>query len=312
MSLVDDERQSVLQYALESLVEYLKGPESADRAADEAVADRRVVVAQGLLTELRATGGAVLKELSTSRLLDELQSRGLVTSAWSEEDLDFLDEESWTAGLSDSQLATLKSEVLDRCGPSLKGILSERGNEHLATWCSLNQQELLSAVKDTEAAHDGVPEGARRDVVEQLAGMVISQAQEHGFPVEVDAIRDAVDQFAKFAGIDATELERQAASARAERLASDVVIRVQLSGDHGIEIVEFNALDVLKHHGETRTWQELVLDPSHQHPQISLAEDYALYRFRRRHGDMRSYEVDVLSGLTTFEKPSAPVPASRA
>jgi hypothetical protein len=75
-------------------------------------------------------------------------------------------------------------------------------------------------------------------------------------------------------------------------------IKVRLENESGVETVEFTAHDVLSHNGETRSWEEIGNDPSHQFAQVSLAEDYALYFFRRRHGDQSNYRVDVLSGLT--------------
>lgn len=59
----------------------------------------------------------------------------------------------------------------------------------------------------------------RHEVIESLASMVIEQADLHGFAIEVDAIRDAVDQMAKFANIDATEAELVRASERVEEEA---------------------------------------------------------------------------------------------
>ena len=75
-------------------------------------------------------------------------------------------------------------------------------------------------------------------------------------------------------------------------------IKVRLENESGGETVEFTANDVLAHNGDTRSWEEVGNDPSHQFAQASLAEDYALYFFRRRHGDQGDYRVDVLSGLT--------------
>lgn len=73
-------------------------------------------------------------------------------------------------------------------------------------------------------------------------------------------------------------------------------ITVELSNDDGSEEVTFPVVDLLAYHGEARSWQELATaDP---HLQMSLAEDYALHHFKRRHGDEGEYRVDVLSGLT--------------
>lgn len=81
------------------------------------------------------------------------------------------------------------------------------------------------------------------------------------------------------------------------------LIKVELrDADGAVEEVEFRASEVLKHNGETRSWAEVGRDPSHQHLQMSLAEDYALYAFKRQHGDMEPYEANVLEGLSAQEE----------
>lgn len=81
------------------------------------------------------------------------------------------------------------------------------------------------------------------------------------------------------------------------------VVRVELRNSDGeVEEFDFRASDVLKYHGETRSWAEVGRDESHQHLQMSLAEDYALYTFKRAFGDMDPYEVDVVAGLSDQEE----------
>lgn len=81
------------------------------------------------------------------------------------------------------------------------------------------------------------------------------------------------------------------------------LIKVELrDADGAVEDVEFRASEVLKHNGETRSWAEVGRDPSHQHLQMSLAEDYALYAFKRQYGDMEPYETNVLEGLSDQEE----------
>ncbi len=83
-----------------------------------------------------------------------------------------------------------------------------------------------------------------------------------------------------------------------ENSASDdreIVVELTADGEKP-ERVSFKASEVLSHHGEGRTWDELLNDP-HQYLQMSLAEDYALYAFKRRFGDMGVYEVNVIAGL---------------
>ena len=54
--------------------------------------------------------------------------------------------------------------------------------------------------------------------VHRLAKLVVEQAKTHGFDLEVDAIREAVEQFCKFHDIEASESERVAACHEAEKL----------------------------------------------------------------------------------------------
>lgn len=56
----------------------------------------------------------------------------------------------------------------------------------------------------------------RQETIDALASMVIEQADRHGFKIEIDAIRDAVEQMAKFAGIEANETEFMLASQKVE------------------------------------------------------------------------------------------------
>lgn len=56
----------------------------------------------------------------------------------------------------------------------------------------------------------------RQEIIDALASMVIEQADRHGFKIEIDAIRDAVEQMAKFAGIEANETEFMLASQKVE------------------------------------------------------------------------------------------------
>ncbi len=76
----------------------------------------------------------------------------------------------------------------------------------------------------------------------------------------------------------------------------EIVVDLAAAGEKP-ERVTFRASELLRHHQEARTWDEIASDP-HQHLQMSLAEDYALWAFKRRFGDMEEYEVHVVSGLS--------------
>lgn len=77
-------------------------------------------------------------------------------------------------------------------------------------------------------------------------------------------------------------------------MLNDPTIKVRFTNDSGSETVEFKSSEVLAHNGETREWDELAKDSQHQHLQTSLAEDYALWTFKRKFGDQREYRVDVI------------------
>lgn len=66
----------------------------------------------------------------------------------------------------------------------------------------------------------------RQEIIESLASMVIEQADRNGFAIEADAIRDAVEQMAKFAGINATEAEFTLASQKVEEEANAEALAV--------------------------------------------------------------------------------------
>ena len=76
------------------------------------------------------------------------------------------------------------------------------------------------------------------------------------------------------------------------------LISVRLEGDDSEEIVEFSAADVLAHNEETRSWEQIASDAGNSFAQESMAEDYALFRFKRKYGDHGDYHVTVLAGLT--------------
>lgn len=73
--------------------------------------------------------------------------------------------------------------------------------------------------------------------------------------------------------------------------AADPLIRVRLENDDGEEVVEFQAAEVLAHHmpGSKHGWDDLS-----EQDQMSFAEDYALWAFKRKFGDHREYRVDIL------------------
>ena len=86
-----------------------------------------------------------LSAATDQQLLDALIQRGFVISAWSAEDLSFLDGQDWMSGLTNNQVKAVKAGALESCGRGLQDILAQRGNDHLADWCDLNKDMLLAA-----------------------------------------------------------------------------------------------------------------------------------------------------------------------
>lgn len=74
------ERRDVTRYALESLVELLSSPESADRAADATQADRHIEVAKELLKLIPQIDDTVIRKArALDRLMGELVEMGFAT-----------------------------------------------------------------------------------------------------------------------------------------------------------------------------------------------------------------------------------------
>lgn len=76
---------------------------------------------------------------------------GVVVSAWSEHDLDFLYEDDDLAHLSEAEITAHMPMIFERLSSGLKDILSERGNEHLACKWSLEKDLILAEIKATAA-----------------------------------------------------------------------------------------------------------------------------------------------------------------
>lgn len=90
---------------------------------------------------------SILAQASEMQLLDALAARGIIVSAWSVGDLDFLDELDETADLSDEQLAAVKINFMDGVGPGLKDTLSSRGNEYLGDYWPQVRDKLLDSAR---------------------------------------------------------------------------------------------------------------------------------------------------------------------
>jgi len=107
--------------------------------------------------------------------------------------------------------------------PDINGVLSagvaaghlSRLSTTQVHWTESGIQALNAARAADRKLQVTAPSNSLR--VTRVAYLVIEQADSHGFKVEGDAIRDAVDQFCKLYGIAATEAERVAACYEAER-----------------------------------------------------------------------------------------------
>lgn len=74
----------------------------------------------------------------------------------------------------------------------------------------------VTVARNANASQAGDVAHPRADVVEQIAGMVVAQAKEHGFAIEPDAVLGASEQAAKFGSLDPTEDELALACQRVE------------------------------------------------------------------------------------------------
>lgn len=77
-----------------------------------------------------------------------------------------------------------------------------------------------------------------------------------------------------------------------EAALDDELIRTRVVDDSGAAYTEFFASEVLAHHQEQRKWTDLAnQDPVYKE---TLIEDYALWSTKRKYGDHRPYQVEIL------------------
>lgn len=103
----------------------------------------------------------VLDDLSSDDLLRALERRGLVVSAWSIEDLEFLDDDRRFDHLDDEGLTALKLNALERTGGGLKDELASRGNEYLLLQIDRLAEDLLASLTSADKSADAAGSAPR-------------------------------------------------------------------------------------------------------------------------------------------------------
>lgn len=105
------------------------------------------------LVEAQARGQAAARvERDRIEQVVERAHAGVVVSAWSEQDLDFLFEDDDLAHLSESEISAHMPMIFERLSCGLKDILSERGNEHLACKWGLEKESILADLRKVAAS----------------------------------------------------------------------------------------------------------------------------------------------------------------
>lgn len=110
---------------------------------------RRLAEGEGV-TSLRS-GGPDLSQLESNALLGELRRRGLVVSAWSQDDAtSILENDDETGSLTDAQFDLLEANLFARASVSLKELLAARGNQHIADLWDIHRTSLIAGVCESQ------------------------------------------------------------------------------------------------------------------------------------------------------------------
>jgi hypothetical protein len=110
-----------------------------------------VAVAVEEVRDAPAKDANPLDGFSTQQLVGALIGRGLVVSAWSHEDLDFLDDDDSLEHLSAEELDAAKPLIFERISAGLGDVLGARGNEHLADKWAIEGDAVLAELDIPEA-----------------------------------------------------------------------------------------------------------------------------------------------------------------
>ncbi|KAF7962619.1 hypothetical protein AWV80_19355 [Cupriavidus sp. UYMU48A] len=93
------------------------------------------------------SGSPDLSQLESNALLGELRRRGLVVSAWSQDDAtSTLENDDETGSLTDAQFGLLEANLFARASVSLGELLTARGNQHIADLWDIHRTSLIAGV----------------------------------------------------------------------------------------------------------------------------------------------------------------------
>ncbi|WP_454734467.1 hypothetical protein [Cupriavidus pauculus] len=92
-------------------------------------------------------GTTDLSTFENVALIGELRRRGLIVSAWSQEDVvASLENDDETDGLTDTQFNLLEEQLFEKARVSLEDLLAGRGNQHIADTWDIHRTTLLQEV----------------------------------------------------------------------------------------------------------------------------------------------------------------------
>lgn len=139
--------REALQTAL-SVFDRLAEGEDFNALIEETGATNKVV------TAINASANQLVPDLSgvdAYALQCELERRGLLVQLWSPGDFEFIgNEDDDAADLSDAALEQIQQQAFEQCRRSLDEITTQRGNEHLGDWWTMNKEPILAQFKTTD------------------------------------------------------------------------------------------------------------------------------------------------------------------
>ena len=113
--------------------------------ADRSDGDGQLAEAERLVSHL--SGPLDVSSLEADALLRELRRRGLVVSAWSQDDAtSTLENDDATAILTDEQFGQLGEQLFAKATISLEDLLAARGNQHIADLWDIHRTALIEEV----------------------------------------------------------------------------------------------------------------------------------------------------------------------
>jgi len=93
-----------------------------------------------------------LSQMESNVLLGELRRRGLVVSAWGQDDAtSTLENDDETDSLTDAQFGQLDASLFAKASVSLEDLLTTRGNQHIADVWDIHRTSLIAEVCGSQA-----------------------------------------------------------------------------------------------------------------------------------------------------------------